>query len=154
MKKTIQYKKWPFIGLFCLPMLAVFFLIYNQSLGFDPSAAKIVNKTSFRLNLVPDNYWYIVINMATLFFPFLLSFDKKVHYYKQWKALLPATAIIGAFFILWDVFFTAKGVWGFNPKYYYTTILGLPIGEWLFFVTVPYACVFIFDCLNAYSTLR
>ncbi|MCF7953938.1 MAG: lycopene cyclase domain-containing protein, partial [Spirochaetales bacterium] len=30
------------------------------------------------------------------------------------------------------------------------TIFGLPLGEWLFFIVVPYACIFIFEVARAY----
>lgn len=54
-------------------------------------------------------------------------------------------------FIPWDVWFTSKGVWGFNQKYLSGIYLGnLPIEEWLFFIVVPYACAFIYEVLNYY----
>lgn len=101
--------------------------------------------------MFPEKYTYLIINLATVFFPFVLSFDKKVAFYKQWKYLFPATIITAFFFIVWDYFFTVLGVWEFNDKY----ILGikffsLPLEEWLFFFTVPYACVFIYEVLPKY----
>lgn len=94
---------------------------------------------------------YFYLHLFTFVPIFLLSFDKNVHYYKKWKFLLPGILIVGAFFILWDVFFTAKGVWGFNDAYFGGfTIFHLPVEEWLFFFTVPFACVFIYECLNFY----
>ena len=43
------------------------------------------------------------------------------------------------------------GVWEFNPEYIVGWYLWeLPLEEWLFFLTVPYACVFIYECLNVY----
>lgn len=94
---------------------------------------------------------YLYINLFTLAGPFLLSFDKKVAFWRTWFALFPAILIMAAVFIPWDVAFAAEGVWGFNGAYLSGVYLfGLPLGEWLFFLTVPYACVFIYACLNAY----
>lgn len=80
-----------------------------------------------------------------------LSFDKRVAYFRQWRYLFPGVILVGAFFIVWDVIFTAKGVWGFNEAYFLGfEILGLPFEEWLFFVTIPFASIFIYECLNYY----
>lgn len=96
-------------------------------------------------------YTYLLLNIFTLLFPFILSFDKKVKFYQRWPALIPAIAISAAIFIIWDVWFTAQGVWKFNPDYLVGIYaLGLPLEEWLFFITVPYACVFIYECIRIY----
>lgn len=94
---------------------------------------------------------YLYLHLFTFVPVFLLSFDRNVHYYRKWRFLLPAILPVALIFILWDVFFTVKGVWGFNPYYLIGwRILHLPIEEWLFFFTVPFACVFIYECLNFY----
>ena len=96
-------------------------------------------------------YIYLYLNLFTIFFPFVLSFDKRVHFYTHWKYLFPAMVVNALIFILWDSYFTRLGVWGFNPDYLLGIYLfGLPLEEILFFVTVPYACVFIYETLNAY----
>ena len=98
-------------------------------------------------------YTYLLINIATILFPLVLSFDKKVAFYRNWRSLFPSILATGAIFIIWDVWFTSLGVWEFNPEYIVGWYLwGLPLEEWLFFLTVPYACVFIYECLNAYLT--
>ena len=52
-------------------------------------------------------------------------------------------------FIPWDVWFTAKGVWGFNERYITgLKLANLPIEECLFFVVIPFACGFIYEVLN------
>ncbi|MFD2513436.1 lycopene cyclase domain-containing protein [Pontibacter locisalis] len=96
-------------------------------------------------------YIYLYLNIFTILFPLLLSFDKKVAFYKSWSALWPAILVNAALFIAWDALFTEAGVWGFNKEYLTGIyILNLPLEEILFFITVPYACVFIYDVLNAY----
>lgn len=94
-------------------------------------------------------YFWILI--GSISGPFLLSFDKKVHFYTTWKYLFPATIAVAAAFIVWDEFFTQWGIWGFTDKYLQGIYLGhLPLEECLFFVIVPYACVFIYEVLKAY----
>ncbi|MGN8072222.1 lycopene cyclase domain-containing protein [Mucilaginibacter sp. SG564] len=96
-------------------------------------------------------YTYLLINVLTVFFPVVLSFDKKVHFYKSWKFIWPGMAITALFFLFWDVLFTVKGVWSFNSHYIIgLTLWGLPLEEMLFFITVPFACIFIYACLNYY----
>jgi lycopene cyclase domain-containing protein len=42
-------------------------------------------------------------------------------------------------------------VWGFTPTYLSGIYLfGLPLGEYLFFITVPFACIFIYKCLELF----
>lgn len=94
---------------------------------------------------------YLLLDLLTVFFPIVLSFDKKVAFYKSWKFLFGGFLFVGIPFILWDVFFTAKGIWGFNPDYLTGVNLGnLPIEEVLFFVVVPFSCTFIYACVKAY----
>ena len=97
------------------------------------------------------NYTYLLINIGVILFPLILSFDKKVYFFSKWKYVLPAIAITGGFFLIWDLLFVKLNVWSFNSNYIVgIKLLGLPLEEILFFLTVPYACIFIYECLNAY----
>lgn len=93
---------------------------------------------------------YLLLNILT-FGTFLLSFDKKVHFYSYFKFLSIGITINMLLFIPWDIWFTHKSYWGFNPTYLIgLDIFNLPIEEWLFFITVPFSCVFIHYVLKAY----
>ncbi len=92
---------------------------------------------------------YLLINIFTISYPLFKSFEQKVNMVSRWPALLPAIGITAAIFIIWDALFTAMGVWGFNDSHLIgVKMLGLPLEEWLFFFTVPYACMFIYEVLN------
>jgi lycopene cyclase domain-containing protein len=98
-------------------------------------------------------YIYLYLNIFTILFPLLLSFDRKVAFFRSWPYLFPAILLNAVLFIFWDALFTRAGVWGFNEEYLVgVKLFGLPLEEVLFFITVPYACVFIYDVLNAYIT--
>ncbi len=92
---------------------------------------------------------YLIINLLTISFPLIRSFEPKIQYAKKWGALFPAIIITAIFFIIWDVIFTENHVWGFNETYLIGwSLFNLPIEEWLFFITVPFASVFIYECVK------
>ena len=86
---------------------------------------------------------YLWLDLLSLSVPFLVSFHPRIALYKHWKALFLALFITLIPFILWDVYFTVHGYWGFNEIYLSGIyFLHLPIEEWLFFICIPYACIF------------
>ena len=101
------------------------------------------------------HYLYLFLNFASVLFPFILSFDKKVAFYKKWRPLFISILIVAIFFIIWDAIFTIKGVWGFNSEYILgIKLFGLPLEELLFFITVPYSCMFIYECTKSYAGIN
>jgi len=96
-----------------------------------------------------DKYLYLAINLLSISIPFVFSFYKPAPFYKTWKHLSVAIVLPAAIFIGWDEYFTRLGVWGFNPRYLSGIYIGsLPIEEILFFVCIPYACLFTYHALN------
>ncbi|GHA42332.1 hypothetical protein GCM10007103_24560 [Salinimicrobium marinum] len=96
-------------------------------------------------------FTYLLINFFTIIIPFIFSFHPKLNFHKTWFAFFPAVIISGVIFILWDMYFTSRGIWGFNSQYLLGVEIGnLPLEEILFFFCIPYACVFTYHCLDIF----
>lgn len=96
-------------------------------------------------------FTYLLLDTLTIIGPLALSFDKKVNFASRIKPILVSISITSLLYLLWDIWFTKVGVWKFNyfwligPK-----LFSLPLEEYLFFLVVPYACLFIYDCIRIY----
>ena len=94
---------------------------------------------------------YTRIDLLVLALPLALSFDRKVAFWRKWPQVFVAIAGVVVVFGAWDSWMASRGIWAFNPEHAGTwRWLHLPLGEWLFFVCVPYACLFVLACTRAY----
>jgi lycopene cyclase domain-containing protein len=94
-------------------------------------------------------YGYLLL--LSIAIPLTLSFDKKVRFFSQWPYLFPAILLSATLFIAADIALTTNGIWGFNSKYHSSlTLAHLPIEEWLFFIVIPYASIFLHECIVKY----
>jgi len=97
------------------------------------------------------NSLYLWLNIGSIAVPLLYSFHPKLQLYKKFHWLLLSLMLTMGVFIPWDVIFTINGVWGFNSDYFLGfEIFSLPLEEWLFFICIPFACVFTHYALLLY----
>ena len=115
-----------------------------------PNHLKFDVKHIYLIPFFETRYLYLFMHFVPIVPILLLSFDRKVAFFKTWRYLFPAVIIVAVPFWIWDILKTERQVWGFNPKYYTQLIINLPIEEWFFFITFPWASVFIYLCLNAW----
>lgn len=99
-------------------------------------------------------YTYLLVDFLAVIVCFLFSFHPKIKFNKHFGAYLKAAVCVAVPFIVWDIWFTDRGVWWFNKDYTIGYgLLGLPVEEWLFFFCIPFSCVFTSYCLNKFFNL-
>lgn len=102
-----------------------------------------------QLSMLPEAYHYLLINVLIIAYPLAQSYEHRIRFLSQWKAIVTSITIVGAIYLGWDELFTQLGVWGFNQRYLIGIYIGdLPIEEYGFFLTAPFACLFIYEVLN------
>lgn len=91
---------------------------------------------------------YLIFNILILLGPLLLSFDKKVRYVSQWGKAMTVIILVLIPFVVWDSLVTGIH-WRFNSAYTLDIrIANLPVEEWLFFISVPFAVLFIWEIIE------
>lgn len=91
---------------------------------------------------------YLWINLAIILGPLCFTGNSRVAYYRHFRALGIAILVVGSLYIGWDSIVTSWGEWSFNPRYVSgVKVVNLPLEEILFFITVPYACLFIYEVI-------
>lgn len=100
-------------------------------------------------------YLYLAVNLGAISVPFIYSFHQKLRFHKKWSAFFLGNVIAALIFIVWDIYFTKWGIWGFNSAYLLGfDIVNLPLEEVLFFICIPYACVFTYHCFQTQMSER
>lgn len=94
--------------------------------------------------------WVLVLSLLG---PLLFSFHSKVRFYQKWKAAFVASLIVAIPFWIWDSLATSRGDWSFNSGMVSEiSIFGLPVEEMLFFIVIPFCCLFLWELLGFISS--
>jgi lycopene cyclase domain-containing protein len=100
-------------------------------------------------------YTYLYIDILAVIVCFLFSFDGRIRFYPYFGIVMKGILLVAIPYILWDAWFTARGVWWFRTEYTIgSSLLGLPLEEWLFFICIPFSCIFTFYCLDIFFNLN
>jgi len=92
---------------------------------------------------------YMMVLLLSGIVPFVLSFWPPLKFYKKPKALFYSIAIILVLFGSWDIGATHRGHWSFNPTGVLNVrVINLPLEEVLFFVVIPFCCIFTWEVLK------
>lgn len=96
-----------------------------------------------------ERWYYLGLDVLSIAFPLAASFEPRIAYWRKWRGLFAGMGVMMVVFIIWDALFTAHGVWGFSDRYTLgIRFLHLPIEEWLFFIAIPYSCVYLYEVMR------
>ncbi|MEE4178654.1 MAG: lycopene cyclase domain-containing protein [Bacteroides sp.] len=96
-----------------------------------------------------QQWTYALLLLASIAVPLIRSFEPRIFFIGNWKALLAGIFVMMLVFIPWDVAFTKHGVWGFSHEYVSGLyVFGLPIEEWMFFIVITYCVVFSYEVIR------
>jgi isorenieratene synthase len=88
---------------------------------------------------------YLLFDLAILLPPLALSLAVPTVLARRWGALLTAIAAAAVPFVAWDALVAGRH-WWFNDAYVLgPRVAGLPFEEVAFFVSVPFACLFLWQ---------
>ena len=94
---------------------------------------------------------YLLFNLIVLAGPLAFSHDRRVRYFDKWPQALVAVTLVAVPFLIWDSLVTGSH-WWFDERYTLPIkIAGMPLGEWLFFLSVPFACLFIWQIIKTFK---
>lgn len=92
---------------------------------------------------------YANVLLWSISVPFILSFFPPLKIWSNKRALLLSIALIILTFGAWDVFAIFRGHWKFNPEGVWDfRIINLPVEEVLFFVVIPFCCIFTWEVVK------
>jgi len=81
--------------------------------------------------------------------PLLCSFYPPLKFYRKIKALFFSIGLIVLIFGSWDIFAVWRGHWYFDPSGVWPMrVVNLPLEEMLFFIVIPFCCIFTWEALG------
>ncbi|MEZ6330470.1 MAG: lycopene cyclase domain-containing protein [Candidatus Saccharimonadales bacterium] len=100
-------------------------------------------------------FTYYLFNLLVFLPVLVLSFTTDVKPHRHVRGLLAGFLLVSVPFMLWDIWAAQAGHWGFNEAYITGPYLfGVPLEEYLFFITVPFAMIYVWGVVKKYVTDR
>jgi lycopene cyclase domain-containing protein len=97
------------------------------------------------------HFTFLIILLLTVLYPIIRSFENKIEYYYKWKYAFTAIIFSLVIFIPWTIYFSTEEIWKYNSNFITNIyIKGLPLEEWLFFIIIPFASLYIYEVIHYY----
>ena len=90
---------------------------------------------------------YLLFNLTVVLGPVASQFSRQIKSVSRWRLKLRVSVIVMIPYVIWDAL-VAGSHWQFNTVYTLDfRFFSLPIEEWLFFITVPFGCLLVWETL-------
>ena len=97
---------------------------------------------------------YLIFNIVVMAGPLAFGSMKRFYFIDRWKYAFLSIGIVAIPFIIWDALVTNRH-WWFSESYTLDLrLVYLPIEEIMFFITVPFACLFTWEMIKKYISDR
>jgi lycopene cyclase domain-containing protein len=97
------------------------------------------------------NTEYLLFNIIVLIGPVVFSFDQRVYYFRFWPVAFLSIALVMIPFLAWDIWVN-ESHWFFHQSHTLPFRLwNLPVEEWLFFISVPFTSLFIWQIIVTFK---
>lgn len=91
---------------------------------------------------------YMIILMLSVCIPLICSFWPPLKFYSYLRALFYSIGLIILLYGAWDMIAVWRNHWAFDPGGIWgIKIINLPIEEVLFFIIIPFCCIFTWEAL-------
>jgi lycopene cyclase domain-containing protein len=95
---------------------------------------------------------YLAVLLITVTVPFIKSFSKEINFYFSIKRLIYSLGFPFVIFVIIDIIAVKRDLWTFNSDYVLGFYLfGLPFEEVLFFLVVPFSCLFVWETVKYFA---
>jgi lycopene cyclase domain-containing protein len=102
-----------------------------------------------------NHFEYLLVLLFSGFIPFLFTFHPHSKIKKHLEPLFKAIFISAIPWIIWDIWATWRGHWGFNPDYILgLKFINLPIEEVAFFIVIPFCSIFVWTLIRDFKDIK
>jgi lycopene cyclase domain-containing protein len=95
---------------------------------------------------------YMSVLLLSLIAPLMLSFWPGLKFWRNLRALIYTVTLVLVIFGAWDCFAVWRGHWHFAQEGVWPLrILNLPVEEILFFIVIPFCCIFTWETVKYFK---
>jgi len=96
---------------------------------------------------------YAALLIISAAVPFIVSFWGPLKFWRNLKSLVISIGLVVFIFGVWDIFAAWRKHWYFDPAGVGDiSVINLPLEEVLFFVVIPFCCIFTWEAIKYISS--